>query len=201
MKRRHLFLSAAAVLMLSACGGTWETAYEGVAASDSRNWRVSKININVPRTLSVSEENVYDPEAEIVWRGEPEGDRHAQVAQIFRESARAGTRALRGGRRVTLDITVHGFHALSDKARTKLSSSGVHNILFDMTVRASNGTVLAQEERVQADLVAYVGKQAEAAEAQGITQRVRIVNHLSNVIQNWFGNGEDMRISFSRNGR
>jgi hypothetical protein len=123
------------------------------------------------------------------------------VAQIFRESARAGTRALRGGRRVTLDITVHGFHALSDNARTKLSSSGVHNILFDMTVRASNGTVLAQEERVQADLVAYVGKQAEAAEAQGITQRVRIVNQLSNVIQNWFGNGEDMRTSFSRNGR
>jgi hypothetical protein len=31
----------------------------------------------------VSEENVYAPEAEIVWRGEPEGDRHAQVAQIF----------------------------------------------------------------------------------------------------------------------
>ena len=108
---------------------------------------------------------------------------------------------MRGGRRVALDITVHGFHALSDKARTKLPSSGVHNILFDMTVRTSNGTVLAQEERVQADLVAYVGKQAEAAEAQGITQRVRIVSHLSNVIQNWFGNGEDMRTSFSRNGR
>ena len=63
----------------------------------------------------MSEENVYAPEADIVWRGEPEGDRHAQVAQIFRDSARAGTRALRGGRRVTLDITLHGFHALSDK--------------------------------------------------------------------------------------
>lgn len=201
MNRRHLFLSAAAALMLSACGGTWETSYTGVAATDSRNWRVSKININVPRTLSVSEENVYAPEADIVWRGEPEGDRHAQVAQIFHDSARAGTRALRGGRRVTLDITVHGFHALSDRARTQLSSSGVHNILFDMTVRASNGTILAQEQNVQADLIAYVGEQAEAAEAQGITQRVRIVHHLTNVIQNWFGYGEDMRVSFSRNGR
>ena len=201
MKRRHLLLSAAAVLMLSACGGTWETAYTGVAASDSRNWRVSKININVPRSLSVSEENTYAPEAYIVWRGEPEGDRHAQVAQIFNESARAGTRALRGSRPVTLDITVHGFHALSDKARTQLSSSGVHNIIFDMTVRASNRTILAQEQNVQADLIAYVGEQSKAAEEQGITQRVRIVHHLTNVIQNWFGYGEDMRVSFSRNGR
>lgn len=201
MKRRHLLLSAAAVLMLSACGGTWETAYTRVAASDSRNWRVSKININVPRSLSVSEENTYAPEADIVWRGEPEGDRHAQVAQIFNDSARAGTRALRGSRPVTLDITVHGFHALSDKARTQLSSSGVHNIIFDMTVRASNGTILAQEQNVQADLIAYVGEQAKAAEEQGITQRVRIVHHLTNVIQNWFGYGADMHVSFSRNGR
>lgn len=201
MKRRHLLSSAAAVLMLSACGGTWETAYTGVAASDSRNWRVSKININVPRSLSVSEENTYAPEADIVWRGEPEGDRHTQVAQIFYDSARAGTLALRGSRPVTLDITVHGFHALSDKARTQLSSSGVHNIIFDMTVRASNGTILAQEQNVQADLIAYVGEQAKAAEEQGITQRVRIVHHLTNVIQNWFGYGEDMRVSFSRNGR
>ena len=201
MKRRHLLLSAAAVLMLSACGGTWETAYTGVAASGSRNWRVSKININVPRSLSVSEENTYAPEADIVWRGEPEGDRHAQVAQIFNDSARAGTRALRGSRPVTLDITVHGFHALSDKARTQLSSSGVHIIIFDMTVRASNGTILAQEQNVQADLIAYVGEQAKAAEEQGITPRVRIVHHLTNVIQNWFGYGEDMRVSFSRNGR
>lgn len=201
MKRRHLLSSAAAVLMLSACGGTWETAYTGVAASDSRNWRVSKININVPRSLSVSEENTYAPEADIVWRGEPEGDRHTQVAQIFYDSARAGTRALRGSRPVTLDITVHGFHALSDKARTQLSSSGVHNIIFDMTVRASNGTILAQEQNVQADLIAYVGEQAKAAEEQGITQRVRIFHHLTNVIQNWFGYGEDMRVSFSRNGR
>lgn len=201
MKRRHLLLSAAAVLMLSACGGTWETAYTGVAASDSRNWRVSKININVPRSLSVSEENTYAPEADIVWRGEPEGDRHAQVAQIFNDSACAGTRALRGSRPVTLDITVHGFHALSDKARTQLSSSGVHNIIFDIAVRASNGTILAQEQNVQADLIAYVGEQAKAAEEQGITQRVRIVHHLTNVIQNWFGYGEDMRVSFSRNGR
>ena len=70
-----------------------------------------------------------------------------------------------------------------------------------MTVRASNGTILAQEQNVQADLIAYVGEQAEAAEAQGITQRVRTVHHLTNVIQNWFGYGEDMRVSFSRNGR
>ena len=77
----------------------------------------------------------------------------------------------------------------------------MHNILFDITVRASNGTILAQEQNVQADLIAYVGDQAKAAEAQGITQRVRIVHHLTNVIQNWFGYGEDMRVSFSRNGR
>lgn len=107
---------------------------------------------------------------------------------------------MRGGQTVNLTVDVKEFHAISDRARTKLSVSGVHNIAFDVTVTDRSGTVIAQESDIQADLIAYSGQDAINAEAQGQTQRVRIVNHLSGVFANWFGRGTDMRQTFSRIG-
>ena len=43
-------------------------------------YQVAEIRVNVPRTLKVSEANTFLPKADIVWRGEPRADRHAQVA-------------------------------------------------------------------------------------------------------------------------
>ena len=61
---------------------------------------VVAVNVDVPKTLKVSEANMYYPVADIVWRGEPRGDRHAQVKAIFQEAFAAGTKDLVQGRRL-----------------------------------------------------------------------------------------------------
>jgi len=108
---------------------------------------------------------------------------------------------MRGRQTVNLNVEVKKFHAISDIARKNLTVSGVHNITFDITVTSRSGAVIAKEADIQADLIAYSGQDAIDAEAQGQTQRVRIVNHLSGVFKNWFGHGTDMRQTFARMGR
>ncbi len=53
--------------------------------------RVSEVNVNIPRTLKVSESNVYYPRGDIVWRGDPIGDRYEQIEAIFQSAAYNGT--------------------------------------------------------------------------------------------------------------
>lgn len=201
MIRRKFLVAAASMAILAGCASTWSTNYGGLNASDTINWRIGNITVNVPDTLTVNEEDSYSPEGDIVWRGEPAGDRRAQVRNIFEDSIKRGTRGMRGGQTVNLTVDVKQFHGISDLARTKLSVSGVHNITFDVTVTNRSGAVIAQESDIKADLIAYSGQDAINAEAQGQTQRVRIVNHLSGVFANWFGRGTDMRQTFSRIGR
>ena len=38
--------------------------------------------VDIPPGLSVSEANAYYPFADIVWRGDPPGNRHAQIARL-----------------------------------------------------------------------------------------------------------------------
>ena len=54
------------VMALAACGGTFRTHYD--ASADAANWRVTAVDVSAPRTLVVSEEEVYIPKADIVWR-------------------------------------------------------------------------------------------------------------------------------------
>ena len=161
---------------LAAQSGSAAVAQPGTAL------RVSQINVTVPRTLRVSEANSYYPRADIVWRGELIGDRHAQVQTIFEEAFRAGTAAMTGPTDVTLDIEVVRFHSLSEKAR--YSVGGVHNMVFNLTVRrTSTGQALAPTRKVVADLDAFGGKQAIEADRRGETQKVRIHAYLQQVIQ------------------
>lgn len=143
---------------------------------------VTGIKIRVPRTLSVSEANSYYPRADIVWRGDPIGDRHAQVSAIFNEGFAAGTKDMQGDTDVIIDVEVVRFHSLTEKAR--YSIGGVHNIKFNITLyRASTGEALAPTRGVEADLPAYGGDEAIEAERQGQTQRVRVTNFLAQVIR------------------
>jgi len=48
---------------------------------------IQTIRIDVPRTLEVSEKNRFYPGGDIVWRGEPMGDRYMQVGAIFEDAA------------------------------------------------------------------------------------------------------------------
>lgn len=144
--------------------------------------RVDGVTVRVPRSLKVSEANRYLPNGDIVWRGDPIGDRHAQVATIFDTAMRRGTDTLDGAVPVALDITVLRFHALSEKARYTVG--GVHNINFELALRhPETGALLAEPRIVRADLDGFGGEQALQAEARGQTQKVRITNHLAEVIR------------------
>lgn len=203
LKALRASLILCVLALLSACsGGDWRTDYPAnVTAKEAAGWLVAKVDVRVPRTLTVTEQNSYAPNADIVWREEIGGDRYKQVDAIITEAAQRGSSKLRGSRRVILQIDMQTFHALSQRARSSLSSSGVHNIAFVARILdARTGTPLTQDAQIQADLVAFVGADAIAAEAKGQTQRVRIVSHVSKVIEGWLG-GPDIRGSFSRRGR
>lgn len=78
LTRRTALLGLSATL-LSACvgGGTFETAYDPVPPDLARGWRLAGVRVSVPKTLTVSEAKKLLPNADIVWREDPPGDRHA----------------------------------------------------------------------------------------------------------------------------
>lgn len=197
-------ITLAGTFLLSSCGGTqWSTDYSDVISPQvSKGWRVTSVQVSVPDTLTVSEQNSYAPNADIVWRGDPIGDRRAQVDKIMTDAIKRGASGLRGGKPVRLVVTMQQFHALSDRARSRLQKSGVHDITFTAQVLdARTGKPLSPPDVIKADLVAYVGDQAIAAMRQGQTQKIRISNHVARVIAGWLGHGEDVRNTFTRNGR
>lgn len=139
-------------------------------------------NIKVSRSLRVSEANMYYPMGDIVWRGDAIGDRHEQVARIFQDSlTQVQQQNQEGALPVVVDIDLLRFHALTEK--TRYTIGGVHSIHFNMTVRNPvTGDVIVPTYEVKADLRGYGGSKAIAAEQQGLTQKLRITHHLTNVI-------------------
>ena len=202
MKHIKLVLLLAMGTLVSACAGTNTTsrnapfeaeglpfaeqsqpfaATEQVGANNT-DVRVENITIRVPRSLKVSEGNGYLPSTDIVWRGDPIGDRHAQIGAIFNDAMKKGTQSLEGATPVYLDIEVTRFHALTERARN--STGGVHNINFILSLRhAVTNAPLGEPRRVRADLTAFGGRQALEAEARGQTQKVRITNMLAEAIR------------------
>ncbi len=194
-------LGAVVLMSLAGCLARHETSYENdVSRLAPILWDVVETQVEVPRSLSVSEENLFAPDADIVWQEEAFGDRHKQVQAIFAEAALQGTRGLEGRNPVKVEIVVNRFHTLSRRARYGLSVSGVHNINFTITVSDKHGMILAGPSQVQADLAAFTGEEALAQEARGGSQRQRIRQHLSSVIAGWLQYGKDTRKSFVRLG-
>lgn len=143
---------------------------------------VREVRVTVPGTLVVSEANLFYPVADIVWRGEPRGDRHEQVRQIVTEAFGFGTAGMRQGPGVIVEAQVRRFHALTEK--TRYTTGGVHAIRFDLTVRdAQTGAILDGPRFVIADVNAAGGRRAIEEDQQGRTQRVVIVEHLAQVIR------------------
>ncbi|WP_245848373.1 DUF6778 family protein [Actibacterium ureilyticum] len=203
--RKILVIGVTLGTVLAGCtefGGTWRTHYSDVIdPAVSRTWRVVDVDVRVPETLTVSEANTYAPRADIVWRGEPRGNRYEQVDRIMTEAATAGVRDLRGSRPVRLVIVMSTFHALTERARYGLDHTGVHNIRFAAQIfDARTGAPLTPTDAIDADLIGYVGDDAIEAEARGETQRVRIVKHVTETIAGWVGSGPDVRGSFNRGG-
>ena len=200
-------LALAAALGLSACASVDTATFDNpdtptrnlpVAASLNapapqvaplETYTVTRVNVSVPRDLRVSEANRYLPAGDIVWREDPIGDRHEQVRVIVQNALTKGVQELQGERSVELDVVVSRFHALTEKAR--YTTGGVHAIQFTMRLRdAETGEPIGEPRFIKADFDALGGQAAVRAEARGITQKVRITDHLAYVIQQELGRPE-----------
>jgi hypothetical protein len=143
---------------------------------------VNEINVLVPQTLKVSERNSYYPGGDIVWRGDAIGNRHEQVKAIFDTALAQGTADMEGIVPVRLDIRVERFHAITEKAR--YTTGGIHSITFALQIRdLATGHAIGEPRLVKADLNAFGGQQALYEERRGQTQKVRITDHLAEVIR------------------
>lgn len=201
MLRRTVLLGGL-VLLLAGCSGQWEVAYdEGVSPEVTRDWNVTAVTVAVPETLTFTNANTFAPNADIVWHGEPLGNRATQVARIMDEGITAGAAALNGARPVTLVVELRHFHAVTPAAVAN-APGAVHNIRYAiMAVDSQTGARLTEPELVSADLEAYVGAAAVTAALEGETQRKRIVDHLARVTRGWLGAGPDQRRTFNSVGR
>lgn len=153
------------------------------ATPAAAGYTIAAMQIDVPRTLTVSEANTYLPRADIVWRGDLPGDRHAQIETLFRDAMSDGIAQVGDGgtRPVVLQITVKRFHGVTEK--TRYTVGGVHNIVFDMAfVDPETGALLAPVREIAADLKEPGGNEAIALDAAGQTQRVRLRAHLAQVL-------------------
>ncbi len=194
---RHFMTMAAAALALSACAGGEPVtrsnggaplgfAAIGTAMPDQAmlvpKYSVREVRVTVPRSLVVSEANMFYPIADIVWRGEANGDRYDQVQRIFTEALGFGTHGMANGPEVVVEAQVRRFHSLTEK--TRYTTGGVHSIRFDLTVRdAATGAVIEGPRLVIADIKASGGRRAIEEDQVGRTQRVVIIENLSQVIR------------------
>ena len=203
LSRRTALLGLSA-LTLSACvggGGTFKTDYQRLSPEVTRNWRLSEVRVDVPRSLSVSEAKSLLPNADIVWREDPLGDRHVQVGKIIEGAVLRGAQGLRGSRPVVISVTVTRFHALTFEAEQSNSDWGVHNINFiAQVIDARTGAVLVPPTEIRAETPAWSGERMREARRKGITQKSMISNHVAATIAGWLALGPDNRGEFSRQG-
>lgn len=202
MKRRAVLFMGLAAVALAGCGGTWGVRYdEPLEPELTRDWRLARVSVSIPEALTVSEDDTYAPNADIVWHGEPMGDRRAQVSAILKEGIAKGAKGLHGGRPVIIAARLNHFHAVTPTAVSR-APGAVHNISYDIQVfDARTGKPLSEAQRIAADLEANVGYAAVVALLAGETQRVRIVRHLAAVTEGWLGLGPDQRRTFTSFGR
>lgn len=201
---RRMALLGLTTALLSACvggGGTFKTEYNPVPANLSAGWRLAEVRVSVPKTLVVSEQKSLLPNADIVWREDPLGDRYAQVDTIMTNAITRGAQGLRGSRAIIIEVTLTRFHALTFEAELRDQNWGVHNIDFTAQILdARTGEVLVPATAIRAETPAYSGEQMRQARAKGMTQKSMITNHVAKTVAGWLGIGPDNRGEFSRQG-
>ncbi|MFT6425353.1 MAG: hypothetical protein ACJAYH_001675 [Celeribacter sp.] len=145
------------------------------------DFKVRNINVLVPQTLTVSEANTYKPNSDIVWRGDAYGNRYEQVKAVMETGLKTGADQFNGGQNVIVDVQLIQFHAQTEKVR--YTFGGKHEIVFAMTVRdAETGATIVPPRIVDATFDAMGGIAAVNADKAGLTQKVRIVERLAEVI-------------------
>ena len=152
----------------------------------SADWDVQEIIIDVTAELTVSEANRLKPRADIVWREDPLGDRHAQVQAIMAEAMDFALTPMEGSVPVIVEIEMTRFHALTE--RTRYTIGGQHEIEFLFTVRhAETGQALTGPRQIDLTFRALGGQRAIESERNGIFQRDRIQSQVVRWAQQEFG--------------
>jgi hypothetical protein len=72
LPRRAALLGLTALLLSACVGSTHMTDYDPLSADVTRDWRLAEVRVNVPKTLTVSEAKSLLPQADIVWREDPD---------------------------------------------------------------------------------------------------------------------------------
>lgn len=176
---------AMALLAVAACAGVDEGIREipqGAVREQARDYSIAAFDVLVPRSLVVSEANLYYPIADIVWRGDAFGDRYEQVEAIFDTAGENVQPSVAGSRPVRVTIQVTRFHSVTEKARIQVG--GVHSMRFYLTVYDVGSDEPIEGPRlVIADLPALGGEAALASDRQGQTMKVRILEQLRLVLR------------------
>jgi len=186
MRRVFLKRVLAALCMtgLGACAAVDEGFRElprGEVREAPRDYSIAAFDVLAPRTLEVSEANLYYPIADIVWRGDPFGDRYEQIEAIFDAAGEAVAAELDGERPVRVTVQVTRFHSVTEKARVMVG--GVHSMRFFLTVYDVGSDEPVEGPRlVIADLPALGGTAALRAEREGQTMKVRVLEQLRLVL-------------------
>lgn len=177
---RRVVLVSLLLGALSACTGI-------VGANDprmdgTRSYELRGITFAGLEGLTVSEANNLYPSADIVWRGDPIGDRVQQIGTMFQEAAARNIGTFGGSQPIIADVVLTRFHGVTE--RTNYSFGGVHDIRFLLTVRdANSGEVIEPQRRVAVALDAPGGNESVRLDAIGQNQRVRVVDFLTSVLR------------------
>jgi len=187
----RLIAATALLGVLGACGSTdlvsRNSATENIALDvPAASWTVADVQVTVPRNLVTTEADVYYPQADLVWHGDPAGDRYAQVEELMDRGITAGVANMNGTQAVNLVVTVRRFHSVTPK--TANTVGGVHDMVFDMAVvDAETGVQITAPQTYRVDVKAFGGRRALKAARQGFTKKYRIMAGLQDWAQTEFG--------------
>lgn len=147
-----------------------------------RSYALQDVQVIMPASLRISEGAGYYPNADVVWRGDPIGDRAQQITAMFETAGDRVSAGLTGDVPVIAVVTLLRFHGLTE--RTRYSVGGVYSIEFTLEIRnAQTGVVIETARVVKHDLPGPGGLAAVALEQAGQTEKVRVTDHLTYVLQ------------------
>lgn len=193
MKRLLPLFAVAALSLTAACSmapqATRNQSFADPAGSAADqmvayapDYKVRAISVGFAPNLRVSEANSYYPIADVVWRGDPYGDRFAQLHDLVSDSVTPVLEKMDGSVPVDVTITITRFHSLTEK--TRYSVGGTHSIHLTLTLSdPATGAIIDGPRKVDASFPGLGGMAALAAEHRGETQKVRISARLAEVMR------------------
>lgn len=189
MKLGKIIFIFAALGVLASCSSR-NTSFSNEVSSDvSMDWHVHGVEVTVPDTLTTSEVNIFAPDVDVIWYGDPQGDRLQQVGVILTDALEVAAASLipeNLHKPVVIRATLIQFHSLTPKARALVG--GIHKVKFSIeVVDQETGEILAGPSVIEADEFGYGGRRAVRADAEGQTMKVRISNRIVAVVSDWLG--------------